>query len=186
MPQRRYLEAVTVLLVQRTLQPVKSTTPTAHHLYTFGYEGLGIEGFIARARAAGVQTIVDVRQLPLSRKKGFSKSSFSEALTSAGIAYLHAPALGCPKDIRDRYRLDRDWRAYTRDFLDYVETQDAAVRELVKLAKATAACLVCFEEDHTTCHRTYVARAVRKQGGPSVMHLTVRAAFADSGLRAVA
>lgn len=156
------------------------------HLYTFGYEGLDIAAFVARAQAAGVQTIVDVRELPLSRKKGFSKSAFRSALADGGIAYFHVPALGCPKDVRDRYKVDADWGAYTRAFLQYLDTQDASVRELAKLSKATTACLVCFEADYTTCHRTYVARAARKVGGPSVMHLTARTALPDGGLRAVA
>lgn len=156
------------------------------HLYTLGYEGLDIGAFIARALQAGVGTIVDVRELPLSRKKGFSKTSFSEALGVAGLAYLHAPALGCPKPVRDRYKADGDWSEYTRAFLAYLSTQDATVRELVKLSKATAACLVCFEADYTMCHRTFVARAARKLGGPSVMHLTARTTLPDSGLRSVA
>lgn len=47
---------------------------TTQHLFTFGYEGLDIDAFVDRALAAGVRTIVDVRELPLSRKKGFSKN----------------------------------------------------------------------------------------------------------------
>jgi hypothetical protein len=42
-------------------------------LFTRGYEGLTNEGFIARLQTAQVKTVVDVRELPLSRKKGFSK-----------------------------------------------------------------------------------------------------------------
>lgn len=156
------------------------------HLYTFGYEGLDIEAFIARIREVGIQTVLDVRELPLSRKKGFSKSSFSERLSHANIAYLHAPALGCPKEIRDRYRKDSDWVEYTRAFTAYMVSQAEATRELVKLSRGKATCLVCFEADYTFCHRTYVAREALKQGGLPVMHLTARTAFADSALRAVA
>lgn len=169
----------------RRYTPGTMTTAPAH-LYTFGYEGLDIDAFVARVRAAGIKTILDVRELPLSRKKGFSKSSFSAALTQAGVAYLHAPALGCPRDIRDRYKADGNWRAYTKAFLAYIDTQVAATRELVKLSKATSVCLVCFEADYTMCHRTYVARAARKHGGLPVFHLTTRTAFPDSDLRAVA
>jgi len=161
-----------------------ATAPT--HLYTFGYEGLDIDAFVARVRVAGVQTVVDVRELPLSRKKGFSKTAFGDALVKAGVAYLHAPTLGCPKEIRNRYKADGDWAAYTQAFLAYMNTQAAATRELVKLSKATTACLVCFEADYTMCHRTYVARSARKHGGLPVTHLTARTAFPDSGLRAVA
>lgn len=156
------------------------------YLYTFGYEGLDIEALIARVRAVGVRTIVDVRELPLSRKKGFSKTSFSEALAKADVAYLHAPTLGCPKEIRDRYKQDGDWGVYTQAFLAYLATQTASTRELVALSKATTACLVCFEADYTSCHRTYVARAARKHGGLPVMHLTARTVLPDSGLHSVA
>lgn len=159
---------------------------SAHHLFTFGYEGLDISAFIARAQAAGVKTIVDVRELPLSRKKGFSKSSFREALAAAGIAYAHIPALGCPRVVRDRYKVDGDWAAYTRGFLAYLATQQPTVGELVKIAKATAACLVCFEADFTMCHRTFVARAARQRGGPAVTHLTSKTTFPDVGGQAAA
>lgn len=156
------------------------------YLYTFGYEGLDIDAFITRIREVGIQTVLDVRELPLSRKKGFSKSSFSERLGGANIAYLHAPTLGCPKAIRDRYRKDSDWAEYTRAFHAYMANQVGTTRELAKLSKATATCLVCFEADYTMCHRTYVARAALKQGGLPVMHITARTVLADSPLRAVA
>lgn len=158
----------------------------AQHLYTFGYEGLDLDAFIARVLEAGVKTIVDVRELPLSRKRGFSKSAFSAALGGVGIAYLHAPTLGCPKTIRDRYKADGSWSRYTQRFLSYLATQEAAVCELAKLSRATRACLVCFEADYTVCHRTYVARAAYAAGGPSVMHLSARTVWSDSGLRSVA
>lgn len=87
-------------------------------LFTLGYEGLTIEAFIARLQAAQVKTVVDVRKLPLSRKKGFSKTAFCAALSAHGIAYLHAPALGCPKPIRNQYKADGNWQTYTRDFFE--------------------------------------------------------------------
>jgi hypothetical protein len=186
------LEAAQALARQRpdadptaTLRAVMTTSTC---LYTLGYEGLSIEAFIERLQAAGVRTLVDVRALPLSRKKGFSKSAFSAALVAAGIGYWHAPALGCPKPIRDQYRADQDWAAYSRSFLAHLATQGAAVRELVKLSRATTACLVCFEADYTMCHRSYVARAAAQHGGPQVFHLQVntKTALPDRPLQAVA
>lgn len=157
-----------------------------HPLFTFGYEGLSIDGFIVRLLAADVKTIVDVRELPLSRKKGFSKTAFSAALSEHGIAYLHVPALGCPKPVRNQYKADGNWRTYTRDFLAYVATQEAPIQELVKISRATTACLVCFEADFSMCHRTFVARAARQHGGPTVMHLTARTALPDLGFQQAA
>ncbi len=155
-------------------------------LFTPGYEGLTIEAYITRLQTAQVKTMVDVRGLPLSRKKGFSKTAFCAALATHGIAYLHTPALGCPKPIRNLYKADGNWQTNTRDFLKYIQTQDAALRELVKIAQATLACLVCFEADFSTCHRTYVARAARQVDGPTVMHLTAQAALPNVGYQQVA
>lgn len=149
-------------------------------LYTFGYEGLTIEAFVQRLQAARVGLIVDVRELPLSRKKGFSKSAFREHLTAAGIGYEHRPVLGCPKPVRNQYRADGDWAAYTRGFLAHLRDQKDEVRALADVARMTRACLVCYEADPEACHRTYVARAAHAVGGPAVQHLTARTVFADA------
>lgn len=155
-------------------------------LYTFGYEGLTLEAFIVRLKGVGVHTIIDVRELPLSRKKGFSKRAFAEALHGADIAYAHMPALGCPKPIRDAYRADGDWSAYTRKFMAYLNQQSTAVAEVAKIARATSACLVCFEADFNYCHRSMVARAAMRAGGPAVVHLTARTAIPEIPARAAA
>lgn len=145
-------------------------------LFTLGYEGLVLDEFIRRLEEAGVQTVVDVRELPLSRKRGFSKKAFGEALAQAGIAYIHMPALGCPRDVRDAYRADGDWNAYLRRFRAYLKGQGEAVRALAVLSRKTVACLVCFESDFTRCHRSLVADAAAQAGGPVTAHLTIRTA----------
>ncbi len=155
-------------------------------LYTFGYEGLTLEAFIARLKETGVRTIIDVRELPSSRKKGFSKRAFAEALHGAGIAYAHMPALGSPKPIRDAYRVDGSWSAYTRKFMAYLDQQGAAVAEVAKIARATSACLVCFEADFNFCHRSMVARAAARAGGPAIVHLTARTAIPEIPAKAAA
>src|SRR3546814_18177557 len=49
----------------------------AKHLYTIGYAGQTLEGFLRRLKQVGVLTVVDVRELPLSRKSGFSKRALA-------------------------------------------------------------------------------------------------------------
>jgi uncharacterized protein (DUF488 family) len=153
-------------------------------LFTAGYEGAELATFIACLRDAGATTIVDVRELPLSRKRGFSKRVLAAALGDAGIGYVHMRSLGCPREIRLRYRRDRSWTRYTRDFLAYLATQREAVAELAALAGERTCCVMCFEADFAACHRTFVARAVQQTGGPAVMHLRVGAApVSDDGPR---
>jgi uncharacterized protein (DUF488 family) len=155
-------------------------------LFTFGYEGLSISDFIARLNKADVRTVFDVRQLPLSRKKGFSKTAFGIALHEAGIVYAHFPVFGCPRPIRDRYKIDQDWGRYAKTFNSYLEEQSEAVAELALLARKTSACLVCFEADFNLCHRSLVARAAARTGGPRVIHLTAKAEVVDLASRIAA
>jgi uncharacterized protein (DUF488 family) len=144
-------------------------------LYTFGYEGQSIDGFMGRLKKAGVRVVIDVRELPLSRKKGFSKTAFAAALSDAGIGYNHLPVFGCPKPIRSRYKLDGSWKRYVRAFNAYISTQTAAVADLAAYSKTTNGCLVCFEADFNFCHRSLVARAAACAGGADVIHLTATA-----------
>jgi len=156
------------------------------HLYTAGYEGISLPVFIQRLQDNGVNTVVDVRELPLSRKPGFSKRALSEALAEHGIAYAHMPTLGCPKPIRDSYKADGNWARYTQGFTKYLRTQLASVKELAKIGTATTAALLCFEADFTRCHRTFVARAAAAAGAPSVAHITARTTIPELPLRAAA
>lgn len=143
-------------------------------LFTFGYEGLSIGQFLSRLEEVGVKAVFDVRQLPLSRKRGFSKSALSQELHESGIVYAHLPAFGCPKPIRDRYKIDGNWPQYAKSFNSYLAGQAEPIAELAQLASKTTACLICFEADFNHCHRSLVARAVAHAGGPSAVHLTIK------------
>lgn len=70
-------------------------------VYTIGYEGTDIERFVETLTTVGVEVVADVRAVPLSRKKGFSKNSLREHLESAGIKYLAMQELGDPKEGRE-------------------------------------------------------------------------------------
>lgn len=156
------------------------------NLYTFGYEGLNLDAFIARLKEVGVQLIIDVREYPLSRKKGFSKNALSAVLVAHEIDYLHMAALGCPKEIRQRYKADGDWRAYERSFRAYLKIQSEAVRSVAQLARRKTTCLICFEADYSKCHRNFVAHAAVASGAPLLVHLTPERAIADAPFRAAA
>lgn len=143
----------------------------ARRIYTFGYEGLTIERFIERLQSVRVSLVIDVRATPLSRKRGFSKVAFEQALAAAGISYFHAKAMGCPKAVRERYKRDGSWSIYTKNFLQYLGDQEASVDEVASLIRSKSSCLVCFEADHNFCHRTYVARAAARKTGSSIIHL---------------
>lgn len=141
-------------------------------IFTTSYEGVSLDAFIAALHSAGVLAVADVREAPVSRKPGFSKSALSAALSDAGIEYRHIRELGCPKPIRDRYRIDGDWARYTQSFLEHLQRQEGAVDALASFSVVRPTALLCYEADFDRCHRTYVARAVARRTGVRVCHIT--------------
>lgn len=140
-------------------------------IFTIGYEGLDIDSFIGLLEEHGIETVVDIRELPLSRKRGFSKRALSEVLKTAGLDYVHMSAHGCPRPVRDRYKHDGHWGQYTKDFLQYLESQGEAIHQLADRAAASNYALLCFEADFRLCHRSFVADAVRAHCGADVRHI---------------
>lgn len=152
-------------------------------LMTIGYEGLDISTFLAQLKANKVQTLVDVRELPLSRKKGFSKSALADATNRAGISYVHMPALGCPREIRKDYYDDRNWGRYKKRFNAYLESQQRALDDLIAVAEAGKSCLVCFEADYEFCHRSLITAALTAARKIGVKHLRARVPAPTEGLQ---
>jgi uncharacterized protein (DUF488 family) len=155
-------------------------------IYTFGYEGLDISAFLARLSELRIETIIDVRANPLSRKRGFSRNALSEALRGKGVTYLHLKAMGCPKPVRDRYKQDGDWQSYTRSFLTYLGQRDEDIERVCAIAQKSRSCLLCFEADFNRCHRTFVGRAVARSSGLELIHITDQTTIPERAVRVAA
>lgn len=143
------------------------------NLYTIGYEGAELSDFIATLHANKVGTLLDVRELPISRRKGFSKGALQSALEAAGIDYRHERSLGSPKPIRHQLHADGDYPQFFRSFTDYLDSQKPLLASLSKELKGGVA-LMCFERDPATCHRSVVAKQLQTITKLSVKHLGVR------------
>jgi len=141
-------------------------------VFTIGYEGLDIDTFLSLLGKHGIETVVDIRELPLSRKPGFSKKALARTLNLSGLEYVHMVDLGCPRPVRDRYREDGDWKRYTGGFLKHLKTQKAAIADLADLASSSNCALLCYEADFNFCHRSMVANAVREHCGADVEHIS--------------
>ena len=130
-------------------------------VYSLGYEGTDIQQFIRTLLRAGVKVVADVRAVPLSRKKGFSKRRLSECLASAGIDYLHFVELGNPREGREAAKAG-DATKFHRVYSKHLRTNfaRAALNKLAELAASRATCLLCFEREPTECHRTLIASSL--------------------------
>ena len=127
-------------------------------LFTIGYEGTTVDAVVTALRDAGVARLIDVRALPQSRKPGFSKRLLGGTVAAAGIEYTHLRGLGTPKAGRDAVR-HGDVAAMHRIFRTHMATPEAQfdLAQARELTRRAPCCLLCFERDHTHCHRSIVA-----------------------------
>ena len=130
-----------------------------------GYEGATPEEVLKELNGRGVTTLVDVRLNPISRKKGFSKKSLSEFLAANGVQYLHAPALGNPRDNREAYAEvgTDDGNAARARYRQLLKESPAAeaLQDLAALAETSSIAVFCYEQSELRCHRHEVLRAAR-------------------------
>ena len=139
---------------------------------TIGYEGATLDAVIARLRAAGVETLVDVRAVAASRRAGFSKTVLRESLEAAGIGYLHFRDLGTPKAGRDAARKGRigEMRSIYAEQLATPEAE-AAFARLETLCRERRAALLCFEAAAEGCHRRVLTERLASRLEAEVLDL---------------
>lgn len=132
-------------------------------IFTIGYEGATMDEFLTALQAAGVQRVIDVRALPLSRRPGFSKSPLRTALEEASIEYVHLKALGTPAEGRNAARAGRH-SDMARIYAGQLELPEAMAQsaQMLDLAAEKPSALLCFERDPAHCHRTLLLEAVAK------------------------
>ncbi len=133
-------------------------------LFTIGYEGLTIDRFIEKLLANDVRLLIDVRNNPISRKAGFSKTSFREHLQEAGIPYQHLPELGVPSALRKNLGSEDSYQSLFRYYEREILPANIGSIEKIKSAamQYNRAALTCFEADPTMCHRHRITEYLSK------------------------
>lgn len=125
-------------------------------VFTLGYQLRSIEEYLEELQEAGIDLVVDVRENPLSRKRGFSKSKLEERLAEVGIEYLHLEYVGNPARIR---KADKPHAACLVDYAEHIsEDPEILQRFAAHLKKWTESgkriCLLCYERHPDDCHRS--------------------------------
>ena len=132
-------------------------------VFTIGYERRTPEELVTDLLSAGVRRVVDVRALPLSRRRGFSKTPLSETLDAAGITYEHVRELGNPKEHRELYKrglLEEGRAGYSAHLSNGSRT---ALLNLAASIGSIPTCLLCVEEQTEMCHRGEIVAALRDE-----------------------
>jgi len=109
-------------------------------LYTIGHSTRTIDELISVLRAHDIQTLVDIRAFPMSRRlPHFNREALEASLQNAGIRYLWMKALGgYRKKIREDSPNTGLRNASFRNYADYMLTPEfeASVGELLEEGQA--------------------------------------------------
>ena len=142
-------------------------------LFTIGYEQTPAKSVLDELQSSGVKLLVDVRAVASSRRPGFSKSQLAAGLDESGIAYVHLRGLGTPKEGREAARSGH-YETLRRIYDAHLKTPQAKEQldELSALMKtAGPICLLCYERDHTRCHRQWIADIIEDRDHVKVENL---------------
>ena len=129
-------------------------------LFTIGYEGLKIDEFIIKLKENGVRELIDVRELPLSRKKGFSKTNLKDNLTLAHIDYWHLKEFGSPKPLRKKLYQDGDYVSFFKEYNLYLTNKEEVLEKLCDEIRKKTCCIMCFEKNPEKCHRSVLIKKI--------------------------
>ena len=127
-------------------------------LRSVGYERFPTpEGLRQALVDAGVERVIDVRDLPQSRRPGFSRRALEGLLADAGIVYEHRRELGNPRPIREIYRsgdVEGGRAAYRAHLLG---ERAWALDGLADALAERPTAMLCLEDDQALCHRGIIA-----------------------------
>jgi uncharacterized protein (DUF488 family) len=136
-------------------------------IFTLGHSTRPIEDLLALLAEHGIETLVDVRRFPASRRHPqFSRDALDASLAGAGIAYIHQPDLGGRRAARPDSP-HTAWRVEAfRGYADHMESPEfrEALARLVRRGGEESTAILCAEAVPWRCHRRLIADALVARG----------------------
>ena len=126
-------------------------------VYTIGYEGKDLNQLIQLLENNDINTLIDVRELAISRRPGFSKNRLSAELENNGITYIHMPQLGSPRNIRHRLHDDHNYIDFFYNYHKHLIERMDDLNNAMFIAENGHTCLMCFEHEPSQCHRSVIS-----------------------------
>ena len=143
-------------------------------LFTIGHSTRTLEELIGALAAHSIETLVDIRSFPMSRRLPyFNRESLEKALPAAGIRYVWMKDLGGrrKKSLAQSPNIALRNDSF-RNYADYMLTPEfeRAVTELVQMGKSSRTAYMCAERVYFRCHRMLVSDWLVAHGH-EVLHL---------------
>jgi len=141
-------------------------------VYSVGYEGMQVDGFLNLLLRSGIRQIIDVRRNAVSRVFGFHGSTLASLAERVGIGYRHMPRVGVPSAWRshldDEKDLDMLFTRYRDEVLPFAED---SVKSIASWMSSKPSTLMCMEADPSRCHRSVLAQSISDITGLAVSDL---------------
>jgi len=132
-------------------------------VYTSGYQGCQLDGFLNRLLKNGICRIIDVRCNPVSRQYGFHKQTLAKSANNVGIDYEHVADLGIPSALRANLESPDDYISlFARYRNEILPLHTDSINKVCNMIREKPSALVCQEADPKQCHRTVLAQVVSK------------------------
>lgn len=143
-------------------------------LYTIGHSTRSLDELIEALRAQQIQTLVDIRAFPMSRRlPQFNRDSLEQTLPAAGIHYVWMKVLGGyrKKTLDESPNIALRNQSF-RNYADYMLTPEfeRAAAELIALAENSRTAYMCAERVYFRCHRMLVSDWLAAHGH-EVLHI---------------
>lgn len=137
------------------------------NVWTVGHYTRAVDDFIRLLSLREIDTLVDVRSYPGSRRyPQFNRSSLSQSLSAENIKYVHAPALGGRRQPRTDSH-NTAWKNLSfRAYADHMETEEfrQGIEDLLELSSQGRTSIMCAEALWWKCHRSLIADYLKSIG----------------------
>jgi uncharacterized protein (DUF488 family) len=177
------------MLSTASLIDVPASKSVLARLYTIGHSTRSLDDLIETLQAHSIQTLVDIRNFPMSRRlPHFNRESLEKSLPVAGIRYIWMKSLGgYRKKIREESPNIALRNPSFRNYADYMLTAEfeTAMAELISLAIESRTAYMCAERVYFRCHRMLVSDWLIAHGH-EVMHVDGIGPMKSHGLTAEA
>jgi uncharacterized protein (DUF488 family) len=175
---------------------MQSTGKNRLRIFTIGHSNRTGEDFLALLKELGIETVVDIRRYPGSRKfPHFNREALEGTLKANGINYLWFESLGGRRHgEKNSESKNTGLRSPAfRNYADYMGTEEfrGAIAKLLETAAASSTTIMCAEALYWRCHRKLVSDYLALhnvevkhilEGGKLLDHkLTAGAVIAEGG-----
>jgi uncharacterized protein (DUF488 family) len=140
-------------------------------LYTIGHSNHPPEKFIKLLQDNLIECLVDVRSKPYSRWVPFAnRENLEKLLALIDISYLYLGNLlgGLLPDLNSTKKADR---LIAYDYIRHEDYFTGGIDSLIDEIKKHRTCILCAEEDPSSCHRRLLVGTGMAARGVQILHI---------------